>query len=312
MRPSMPESPHAHHPVARRVVGDRGDHRGHDRSARRSGGAGADRAVGGGGGRADPGRNAPERGPGAGPRGHGRAPARPQRLHHLRGRARARGRAALGRAGRPQELRGTAARGAHRREGQYPRGRPAQLGGDARAPGLRAHPQRAGRREADPRGGDRARQDQHARARLRHHQQQRGVRSRAQCLRRLAHRGRLLGRHRQCHRRADGPGRARLRHRRLGTRPRRAQRHQRAPTDPGALLAGGHHAHRPHPRHRGTDGARGRRPGAARHHHHRRPRQGGPGPAERPPGGRSPRGVLEESRPGDRAAGDRGPRSAAG
>ncbi len=78
------------------------------------------------------------------------------------------------------------------------------------------------------RGGDRARQDQHARARLRHHQQQRRVRRRRQSVRSAAHRGRLLGGHRCRDRRAHGAGGPRHRHRRLGAHSRRSGRHRRS------------------------------------------------------------------------------------
>jgi hypothetical protein len=82
------------------------------------------------------------------------------------------------------------------REGQHSRRRLCEHCRNAGTKGLQAEIQRASRRQADSGRCHRARQDQHARARVRYHDQQRRVRRGAQSVRSQADRGRILGRHR--------------------------------------------------------------------------------------------------------------------
>jgi mandelamide amidase len=74
-----------------------------------------------------------------------------------------------------KKFKGTAARRADRRQGQHPRRRLREHRGNAGASRLQAESRRTRGEQADSRRRDRARQDEHARARIRHHIEQRCV-----------------------------------------------------------------------------------------------------------------------------------------
>ena len=105
----------------------------------------------------------------------------------------------------------------------------------------------------------RARQDQHARNGVRHHQQQRRVRRGAESLRPVPHSRRIERRHRRRGRRAPGARRHRQRHRRLGADSGGAVRHRRLAAEPRALADRRHPADLAQPRHCGPDRAHRRR-----------------------------------------------------
>ena len=139
----------------------------------------------------------------------GRGERGPERVHHARSGRRAGRRPAGRRRPRGGQEPGAAPRRAARGEGQHPRGRPAEHRRDSGAAGVRAQGARADRAAARRRGRRHPRQDEHARAGLRHLRLQRGLLHRpadrhAQPVRPIADRRGQLERHRRRRRRAAG------------------------------------------------------------------------------------------------------------